>query len=526
VRLPHRSPTRLADELERGETGIIRREEALDNSDLGLPPDKADHDRSLLRSFPDLDGVPEAAFESRRSLFELRSAAEGCGTRLEAAGAGRYRAPRTAPTTATGCRRYHPSQATMMRRLVPVVVALLTVASVSAARAHTAAAASGITVEQLPPLPVREWWLQADTTDDAGIVRDGANAAALWPLTVGAGVTVAVVDTGLDARQPDLAAHVWQNPSPLPGAIDQNGVSFLPKLLSPPLVENVIINHSARWRRAHRRSLTALRARDHAFTRARAKLLAHPKPNADFADRDGHGTHVAGIVAASRDDSAGYSGIAPGATLMAVQALGITLPESTHTLAVGIRYAADHGARIINMSWGSFSGSSSIRSAVGYAVLKGALVVAASGNWRTDLDTTPVYPASYPGVLSVAATCDGRTLAFFSDFGTNVDLAAPGCAIVSTVPAGQTTIVSQNRPNPLADAMSGTSQAAPMVAGVAALLFSLYPQASAAQVATALCAGVRREAALAGLTRCGGVLDAVAAARALAVALGKSPPAS
>jgi serine protease len=114
-------------------------------------------------------------------------------------------------------------------------------------------------------------------------------------------------------------------------------------------------------------------------------------------------------------------------------------------------------------------------------------------------------------------------VAFFSDFGARIDLAAPGCAIVSTVPP-QATVVSQNRPNPLADAMSGTSQAAPMVSGVAALLFSLYPQASATQVAAALCAGVRPEPALVGLTRCGGMFDAVVAARALAAALGAPPP--
>jgi len=134
-----------------------------------------------------------------------------------------------------------------------------------------------------------------------------------------------------------------------------------------------------------------------------------------------------------------------------------------------------------------------------------------------------VYPAAYPGVLAVAATCDGRTLAFFSDYGRHVDLAAPGCAIVSTVPR-QATLIRQNRPNPLADTMSGTSQAAPMVSGVAALLLSVYPEASAVQVAAAICAGARPEPALAGLTRCGGALDAIAAARALAGALGEPPP--
>jgi len=70
---------------------------------------------------------------------------------------------------------------------------------------------------------------------------NGANAAALWPLTVGAGVTVAVVDSGLDAGQPDLVGHLWQDPAPLPSGVDRNGVSFLPKLLSPPRVENVIL---------------------------------------------------------------------------------------------------------------------------------------------------------------------------------------------------------------------------------------------------------------------------------------------
>ena len=413
----------------------------------------------------------------------------------------------------------------MTRRLLSLVLLLLAFV-VPVARAQPSTPAPAVTADQLAPLPVREWWLQDETTDAAGIVREGSDAAALWPFTVGAGVTVAVVDTGIDPGQPDLAAHLWQNPAPLPGGIDVNGVSFLPKLISPALVANVLVNHSLAWQKSHRSYLNSLSASNRRYNNAKTELLTHPAANGDFADRDGHGTHVAGIIGASRDDAAGYAGIAPGAALLAVQALGVTLPASSETLAAGIRYAVDHGARIINLSWGSFVDSDSIRSAVAYAVASDVLVVAASGNWQKDLDTTPVYPASYPGVLTVAASCEGTTLAYFSDYGVRVDLAAPGCVITSTVPTGQSTFVSGSRPNPLADRMTGSSMAAPMVSGVAALLFSLYPQASAAQVAAALCAGVRPESALVGLTRCGGTLDAVAAARALATALGQPLPRS
>jgi subtilisin family serine protease len=150
------------------------------------------------------------------------------------------------------------------------------------------------------------------------------------------------------------------------------------------------------WRKAHRAYLQALRARDRRYARTRSVLLARPVPNCDFSDRDGHGTHVAGIVVASRDDAAGYARVASGATLMGA-GLGLTPPTSTETLAAGIRYAVDHGARIANLSWGSSHESPSIGSAIAYAVANDVLVVAAAGNWRQTPRHCPGVPRRIPG---------------------------------------------------------------------------------------------------------------------------------
>jgi len=199
----------------------------------------------------------------------------------------------------------------------------------------------------------------------------------------------------------------------------------------------------------------------------------------DFANQDsvadddqGHGTHVAGIAAASANGSHGV-GVAPNCTILPVKVLDADGSGSSFDVADGIEWAADHGAGVINLSLGSASYSSVIAEAVVYAQGQDVVVVAASGN---DGWSGVMYPAAYPGVLGVGATDSSDSRASFSNYGPEVDLSAPGVGIVSTSYTGGMTT------------MSGTSMATPFVAGAAGLVRAIAPSYSWAQVSARLTA--------------------------------------
>lgn len=169
-------------------------------------------------------------------------------------------------------------------------------------------------------------------------------------------------------------------------------------------------------------------------------------------DNVGHGTHVAGTVAAATNNGAGVAGGCPGCKLLVAKVGDDMLQDGD--IAEGITWSADNGARVINLSLGGPQDSTVLRTAVDYAYGKGAVVVAAAGNENTSL---PSYPAAYPNVIAVSATNRFDRRAFFSNFGTYVDVAAPGVDIQSTVPGGY-------------DTFSGTSMASPHVSALAGLL--------------------------------------------------------
>ncbi|MBM7646041.1 thermitase [Scopulibacillus daqui] len=177
----------------------------------------------------------------------------------------------------------------------------------------------------------------------------------------------------------------------------------------------------------------------------------------DPMDENGHGTHVAGIAAANTNNGRGIAGIAPKASILAVRVLGADGDGTLSHVAQGIRYAADMGAQVINLSIGGNTGSKTLEDAVNYAWNKGSVVVAAAGNEGSSL---PSYPAYYSHVIAVAATDQKDKLAPFSNHGSWVDIAAPGVDIYSTIPGGKYAN------------LSGTSMASPVVAGVAGLLAS------------------------------------------------------
>jgi type VII secretion-associated serine protease mycosin len=253
------------------------------------------------------------------------------------------------------------------------------------------------------------------------------NAPQAWTITTGQPVVIAVVDTGVDLSHPDLAAHV------VPGY-------------------NVI------------------------------------SPTISADDDEGHGSHVAGIAAAVTDNSTGVAGVSWNARIMPVKVLDAEGSGSSADVAEGVIWAADHGARIINLSLGSGWPSLAVRDAVNYAHGRSALIIAAAGNEYQE--GNPVgYPAAYADVLAVAATGDQDEHASYSSTGPYVDVAAPGGNtssrndtnryhwIWSTYWRGE-----QGKPAQGFMRMSGTSQAAPHVSGLAALVWSVNPALSNDQV--------------------------------------------
>ncbi|WP_306210025.1 S8 family serine peptidase [Actinoplanes sp. RD1] len=191
----------------------------------------------------------------------------------------------------------------------------------------------------------------------------------------------------------------------------------------------------------------------------------------DASDDQGHGTMAAGVVAAAGNNTTGIAGVCWTCRILPVKVLGSDGFGDYSVIAEGIRWAADHGADIINLSLGGGSASQLFTDAVNYATGKGALVIAAAGN---DGVATPHYPAAVPAALAVAGSDQNDKRYKWSNYGSSwVDIAAPGCnpAQARTGAVGE---------------FCGTSSATPFVSGVAALLRSTSPTPSAEAIRTAL----------------------------------------
>jgi len=219
----------------------------------------------------------------------------------------------------------------------------------------------------------------------------------------------------------------------------------------------------------------------------------------DPSDDNGHGTAVAGIVAANTDNRIGVAGYCWACRLMPVKVLGADGTGFASGLAQGIVWATDHGARVINASLGSTVDDPTLTAAAQYAWAHGVLVVAAAGN---ESSPTSDYPAALPNVLSVSASDENDQLYGFSNSGALV--AAPGENSTTAPGSGYVSFL-------------GTSSAAPVVSGIAGLAFSLVPSATPAQVEQAIESSAVPMAGVAS-----GRVDAYAALHALAPAL--APP--
>ncbi len=299
-----------------------------------------------------------------------------------------------------------------------------------------------------------------------------------WTLSQGAGVTVAIVDSGIKIDHPDLAPNIWTNFGEVPGnGVDDDGNGY---------VDDV-----------HGVDLTTTR------------------PGQDVSDGHGHGTHVAGIVAAAMNGR-GVVGAAPRAKLMAVKVLAADGSGTTGAEAEGIRYAAANGARIINVSIQGDDPDPRLDTAVAAARAANVLVVVSAGNSARDIDAQPSYPAAIPSanLIGVAATApeQGKTLDENSNFGrVTVQIAAPGQAILSTSNSGDY------------EYKSGTSMASPMVAGVAALMVSVNPRISAEELRGVMLQSAARAALPVGAGYLDALRSAVAATSAVSYGTTQSP---
>jgi hypothetical protein len=195
-----------------------------------------------------------------------------------------------------------------------------------------------------------------------------------------------------------------------------------------------------------------------------ANIVDPSKPPEDDV---GHGTHVAGIIAAQVNNHEGVAGLTWYTKIMPIKALDSSGSGSTYSVAEGIIWAVDHGANVINMSLGNYAQAQFLHDAVRYAHDHGVVTVAASGNDNTD---RPGYPAAYPEVFAVAATDPGSVKAEYSNFGNYIDVAAPGTQIASTYPGSRYA------------SLSGTSMACPHVSALASLVRAANPQLSNVEV--------------------------------------------
>ncbi len=271
------------------------------------------------------------------------------------------------------------------------------------------------------PLWPDQWHMRTIKADLAWDVSKGSNST-----------IVGLIDTGLRTDHEDLAANVWVNSGEIPGnnlddendgyIDDVNGFDFAYNTGTP-------------------------------------------------TDTLGHGTGCAGIIGAVQDNNLGVSGACPKLKIMALKACNDSGYLFDSYLVPAYIYGADHGAKVFSMSFFSDRVSQSEKDAMDYAVAHGVLPVAAAGN---DASVLPFYPGAYENVLSVAATSESNLKSGFSNYGTWVDVAAPGQNLRTTSAGGGY------------QGFAGTSGACPHVSGVAALLFGAKPTATATEVRNAI----------------------------------------
>lgn len=299
----------------------------------------------------------------------------------------------------------------------------------------------------------RDQWALRNTGQNGGQFGSDVNASAAWSTTTGSPSTViAVIDSGIDFTHPDLVNNQWTNPRPS-SSEDLHGWDF---------VEN----------------------------------------SATIKDEQGHGTAVAGIIAAEGNNSVGVAGVMWRASLMSLRVLDETGTGDIENAVQAIDYAVSHGAEVINVSWGTAGESFALNDAIQRAMKRNVLVVCSAGNGGQDLSQSSYYPASFalPNLISVAATDNLDQLPSWSNFGARkVRVAAPGVNILTTRMGGGY------------ENVTGTSASAPIVTGIVGLIKTVRPISNDQTVTKALADGSRKVVSLANKVASGGVVTAAGA---------------
>jgi len=317
-----------------------------------------------------------------------------------------------------------------------------------------------------------EAWGLHNTGQSGGAPDADIDAPAAWDYFTGsARAVIATLDTGVDYTHEDLAANMWVNPGEIPDdGIDNDHNGYVDDMYGIDTANN----------------------------------------DSDPFDDNGHGTHVAGILGAVGNNGIGVTGVNWNAAIMPLKFISAsgagTVSDAIEAIAYMTMMKTDYNVNIVasNNSWGVEGFSQALHDAMQAANEAGILIIASAGNRGADNDAFPSYPASFDldGILAVAATDGMDRKAGFSSYGaTSVDLAAPGVDVLSTFPGNRYAV------------MSGTSMAAPYVTGAVALLRALVPNASIADVRSAILGGVDPVPELEGLTRSGGRLNLARALR-------------
>ncbi len=299
-----------------------------------------------------------------------------------------------------------------------------------------------------------------NTGQTGGTADADIDAPEAWDYFTGSEeMVLAVIDTGIDYKHPDLSANMWHNAGEIPGNnIDDDNNGYVDDYYGYDFYNN----------------------------------------DGDPWDDHSHGTHCAGTIGGVGDNNIGVAGVNWQVKIMALKFLSAYGSGSYADAVEAILYASDQGAKLSSNSWGGSGYSQALKDAVEYAKNKGCLFVAAAGNSAANSDYSPLYPAAYnsTNIISVAALDHKNNLAWFSNYGaTTVDLGAPGVYILSTLP------------NNSYGKYSGTSMATPHVSGACALVWGQKPTLTAAQVKATILEAAEPIAALTGKSTTGGCLN-------------------
>lgn len=251
-----------------------------------------------------------------------------------------------------------------------------------------------------------------------------------WDITTGKEIIIALIDTGVYTEHEDIVNKIWSNPNEIPGnRRDDDGNGYVDDVFGYNFYDN----------------------------------------NNNITDNNGHGTSIAGIIGANTNNNLGIAAINWKAKIMVLKALNELGGGEYRDVARAIRYAVDNGAKIINMSFGTYIDDPILRQAIDYAVDNGVVVVGAAGN---NGQRKILYPAAYSNVISVGAVDSSNNRASFSNYGEDLDVVAPGLNIPT---------INNSSLNGYSNS-SGTSYAAAHVSGLVSLIISQYPNLTPTEV--------------------------------------------